>query len=310
MTNRTAFFVLGAALIIVALGGFLYFHHSQAQKAEIARLEAIAEQERQKARAAAQAAREQEERKLAALQEQALLEKERQAELERQRRLEEERRLEAERAERVAEAAREEARRKAEEAEARRMRQEIQREQERLRKVREEEAARQKAIREQQARITKFSFRIDPKRSKEIAVAQVYQGDWITIRVNRNGGVKEKLLVGVIPMRIFQYLQDPRRNSMTNRFFAPGPGGSATLVTMPLKDQDSFEVADGINCYHPYSRGLTVGTREGNILYIGTGMHNEGLVSKMILGEREGYFDISITIETKNQWGIKPRSLV
>ncbi|WP_028322563.1 hypothetical protein [Desulfatiglans anilini] len=298
MTNRTAFFVLGAALIIVALGGFLYFHHSQAQKAEIARLEAIAEQERQKARAAEEARREQEERKLAAIQEEMLLEKKELAEQERQRRLEEEQRREAERLRKAKEEARQ-----WHLAEQRRL------EAERVRRQQEKEAANQKAIEEQKARLTKFSFKMDPAHSKEIAVAQVYTGDYVTIQVKRNGEADEKLFVGALPVRTYQYLLDPTNSGTTSRFWAKGPDGSPTLVTMPIKDSDSFEISNKINVLHPYAEGLRLGGSEGNILVIGTGLSDEGFVTS-IFGARKGSLEILVTIDSKNKWGIKTRSLL
>jgi len=295
MTNRVVFLILGMVIIGIGLAGFYYFQQYQEREAEIRELEVVAEKERQRARAAEEARREQEQRKLAE-------ERRREAESQKAKAINERRRLEEER--RIAQ----EKQKREQELEEERRRQAAL-----LKKQQEAEQARKRKIQDRADKTTNISFSMDLNNSKEIGVAWVYEGDKIKINIKRIDGANQKLFVGLVPMRAYQHIQAENSKTtrrLTSRYFAKGPYGAPTLVTMPLNDQDSFTVSDQVNSYHPYARGLTVrNNKEGNILFIGTGLSKGSLVTDLF-GSRKGSFKISVEIYSKNKWGIKPRKLL
>ena len=293
MTNRAVFLILGLVIIGIAFGGFYFFQQYQQQQTEIQKLEAIAEKERQKARQAEEARKEQEERKLAE-------ERRKQAERERIRRLERERQIERERraeAERIR-------RQKAAEAERRRL-------VEAERKRQQAEAERRRAAQKRAARTIKIRFTMKASDSKEIPVALVRKGDQVRVDIKRFGGADYKIFAGVVPIRLFKSLQRSRSARAARRteimYYAKGPDGAPTLVTMPLKDHDRFGISSDVNSFHPRRLGVNK-RKDGNVLFIGTGLGG-GIISNLFEAKK-GSFEVSVEIYAKNRWGLKARSLL
>lgn len=305
MTNRVVFFILGILIISIAVGGFFYFQVDQDRKAAISKYQALAEKERQRARAAEEARREQEQRKLAEIEERKTLQLKREVEAQ-QRKEEEEREIRQRRQKEERE------KRRIAEAEKRRIAEEEKKESIRLKNQREQKARRERAARERAAKTINFNFSIDPKNSKEIAVAQIYDGDEVTINVQRQGA-NQKIFVGVLPTQIFQQLRSTsgrRRQNMVMRYFGKGPQGAATLVTMPISDHDSFSISNQLNSYHPNGRYLSITNRkDGGILFIGTGLSKGSFITD-IMGSRKGSFQVSIRIYSNNRWGLRARKLL
>ena len=282
MLNRQVFIILGISIIAIAVIGFFVFQINKTHEDEIAKYKAIAESERQRARAAEAVRRGNEQRKLAAIAERKKIEKKRSIEIQKQREKDEKQRLKKEKA-----------RKRREAVELKRQ----QRIQAKIPKV---------------FKTTNFSFSIDPKNSKEIAVAQIYEGDKVSINVQRQGA-EQKLFIGLLPMRAVQALRSlsgRRRQGMARDYYAKGPYGAPTLVTMPITDNESFTISNQLNSYHPKSRYLSVkNNRDGNILYIGTGLSEGSFITDM-MGLRKGSFRVSVKIYSKNKWGIEARKLL
>jgi hypothetical protein len=204
-------------------------------------------------------------------------------------------------------------RKKAAEAEKRRIAEEERKRAVQIQKQREEQARQERAAQERAAKTLKFSFTIDPNDSKEIAVAQVHEGDQFEITVQRQNGVNQKLFIGLLPLKAYQMINSGSSRSqrtVMNQYFLKGPHGAPTLVSMPIRDHENLVISNQLNAYHPNSRYLNVSNdQNGSIFFIGTGLSKGSFITDMF-GSRKGSFNISVQIYSANRWGIYARRLL
>ena len=113
-------------------------------------------------------------------------------------------------------------------------------------------------------------------------------------------------------MRAWQSIRSMlERNSrsssvLVRKYFARGPDGAPTLVTMPIGEDDQFTVTDAVNGYHPHARKLRVGKdKDGCILFIGTGLGNVGAFSSLF-DSREGLFKFRLVFIGIISGGLSP----
>lgn len=155
-------------------------------------------------------------------------------------------------------------------------------------------------VRPRSGRSLTLSVDLDPLRSPDVRIAHVHAGDKVTIRTKRPTRGAGGIYVGLSPLN-FMAAVSPW--GLTPPWAAP-----PSPVVLTVKDRDSFRLSP------PASLGPewvnTLWTREGAIMTIGVGAHGRKTAPFQGRPTRGGIYEIEVTIETANHWGIPPRSLL
>jgi hypothetical protein len=139
----------------------------------------------------------------------------------------------------------------------------------------------------------RFSF--DPLKNREIKVARVHLGDRISIKVHRVGQPGNRIYL------VFNVVGNSMRKQSDY-------GRSSGAVITPVRDDDQLTLMDSRQFGPELLRRLD--SKEGAVLELGTGYHQNRLPPPHRSAYERGHFEIEMKISADNRWNIKPRSFL
>lgn len=136
---------------------------------------------------------------------------------------------------------------------------------------------------------------LDGRRWKDTPIAHVHIGDQVSVKVRRSEGADQNLHIGLAPLDV---VADASPDSYERFVTAPRP-----VVSTPIDDIDRLSVTPPRKL-----GGNDINSKDGAILTIGVGSRPDGHGGRRRFAN--GIYEVELTIETGNRWGIRPRSLL
>jgi hypothetical protein len=131
-------------------------------------------------------------------------------------------------------------------------------------------------------------------------MAHVHVGDKVSIRTKRPTRGAGGIYMGLSPLNFM---------AAVSPWGLPPPWAAPpSPVVLTVEDKDSFRLSPPTSLGPEWAG--TLSTREGAVLTIGVGAHSRKATPLHGRPTRGGIYEIEVTIETGNRWGIPPRSLL